>query len=44
MMQAIGTWWGYAAVSPGFLTVMVGLIVVVAIVFVVRRLWERRDG
>jgi len=35
-------WWGYAEVDRTLLAVLVGLVVVAAIVFMVRRFWRRR--
>jgi hypothetical protein len=41
-MQAVATWWGYAEGNPTLVAVVVALIVVAAVGFTARRLWERR--
>ncbi len=41
-MQAVATWWGYAEGNRTMVTAVVALVVVAAVAFIVRRMWERR--
>lgn len=41
-MQAVATWWGYAEGNRTLVGLVVALVVIAAVAFVARRMWEQR--
>lgn len=41
-MQAVATWWGYAEGNRTLVGLVVALVVLAAVAFVARRMWEQR--